>query len=67
MIKEKKISCSDVMQHICENLDAELIDGNFEATSEKAKGLWNNYLGKIEIEAQSQTDATKFYSALYHT
>lgn len=47
------------------NLSKELPDWDFESTRKKAKDLWNTYLGKIDIEAD--TDQKKiFYTAMYH-
>ncbi|MEO1435588.1 MAG: glycoside hydrolase family 92 protein, partial [Bacteroidota bacterium] len=47
------------------NLNTELPDWDFEATTSTASVVWNQYLKKIEIEADEQQKRT-FYTALYH-
>lgn len=47
------------------NLKTELPHWNFNQTRQNAKKTWNNYLSKIEIEADQQQKEI-FYTALYH-
>ena len=46
------------------NLKKELPQWNFSATIDRAKNIWNNYLGRIEIEAP-QKQKEIFYTCLY--
>jgi len=49
------------------NLQAEILDWNFEAVRSKAVASWEKALGKIRIEGGSREERTVFYTALYHT
>jgi predicted alpha-1,2-mannosidase len=49
------------------NLDAEIKDWDFDAVHTKAIQLWNNALGKINIEGGTDEEKKVFYTALYHT
>jgi len=49
------------------NLKRELAADGFEQTMAKAKKLWNDRLGKIEIEGASNDQLRTFYSAMYRT
>lgn len=52
------------------NLQKELVEPfgwNFDAVRESAKEIWNNLLGKIEVEGGSETDKKKFYTNLYRS
>lgn len=48
------------------NLRAENAGWNFEAVRERAAARWNEVLSRIQIEGGSDSDRTKFYTALYH-
>ncbi len=48
------------------NLDAEIPDYNFILVRNNLKKTWNDLLGKIEVEGDSDDDKVKFYTALYH-
>lgn len=49
------------------NLETELDHYNwdFDAVRNDALKIWNDLLGKIEVEGGSETDKTKFYTNLY--
>ena len=47
------------------NLKKELDHWNFEQVKNDGKEIWNNYLKKIEIEADNE-QKTIFYTAMYH-
>lgn len=47
------------------NLQTEIPGWNFEKVKLKAKKVWNNYLGRIDIEA-SKKQKEIFYTSLYH-
>lgn len=47
------------------NLNAEIPDYDYDATRERLASVWENHLGRIEVEGGSETDREKFYSALY--
>lgn len=49
------------------NLQAEIPDWDFDRVHRAGKALWNDALGKIKVEGQSESDKTVFYTALYHT
>ncbi|WP_018630145.1 GH92 family glycosyl hydrolase [Niabella aurantiaca] len=49
------------------NLQRELAADGFEQTMVKAKRLWNERLGRIEIEGASTDQLRTFYSAMYRT
>ncbi len=46
---------------------AEIDKDSFDTVAADAEQEWRDHLGAIEIETDSADDATKFYSALYHT
>jgi len=48
------------------NLSVEITDWNFEKCKQNAETIWNNYLSKIEIEADDM-QKNIFYTSLYHT
>ncbi|MCF8260937.1 MAG: GH92 family glycosyl hydrolase [Melioribacteraceae bacterium] len=48
------------------NLLTEMPAWNFENVVESAQSKWNNVLSRIEVKDVSETNKTKFYSALYH-
>ena len=48
-----------------QNLTNEIADWNFERTKKLAKNIWNQALGKIQIEGGTEAERIKFYSALY--
>jgi len=47
------------------NLEAEIVDWNFDRVKQEAENSWNKELGRIVIEA-SEEKKTIFYTALYH-
>ncbi len=49
------------------NLKREIGNDSFEQTMAKAKKVWNEGLGKIEVEGGTETQMRTFYTALYHT
>ena len=49
------------------NLQAEQIEGGFDAYRKAAYDSWNRELAKIEIESPDTTILRTFYTALYHT
>lgn len=50
------------------NVEQEMPDFAFDQTRSAARGLWNEYLSKVEVPFTSdKEDLTKFYTALYHT
>ena len=48
------------------NLQAEAKTDDFDAVRRQAETLWNNELGRIEIEGASKSQETVFYTSLYH-
>ena len=49
------------------NLEAEAGADDFEGGREAAREAWEKALSAIAVEGGSQTDLTKFYTALYHS
>ena len=49
------------------NLQAEQLEGGFDAYRKAAYDYWNRELSKIEIESEDTTILRTFYSAMYHT
>jgi predicted alpha-1,2-mannosidase len=49
------------------NLAKEIPHWNFDKTLQKVKQMWNNELGKIQIETTDKDKKTIFYTALYHS
>ena len=49
------------------NLKREIGDDTFEQTMTKAENIWNEGLGKIEVEGGSEDQLKTFYTALYRT
>jgi predicted alpha-1,2-mannosidase len=47
------------------NLDAEIGGKSFEAVADETAGVWNDLLGRAEIEALSDEQRRTFYSCLY--
>ncbi len=54
------ISCDQARQ----NLDKEISDWNFERIKSNGRSVWNNALGKIQIEGGSISQRTTFYTAM---
>jgi len=48
------------------NLDAEILDWNFDRVQGQAKVAWQQQLDKIHVTGGSLNDKTIFYTALYH-
>lgn len=49
-----------------QNLNSEKDGFDFVKTATKAKIAWNNHLAKIDVEENSKSKLTTFYTALYH-
>ena len=49
------------------NLDAELPGWDFDAVKDESRRVWNDWLGKIEVEGGTDAQKTKFYTDLWHT
>jgi predicted alpha-1,2-mannosidase len=49
------------------NLQAEIPGWDFDRVREAGKALWDDALGKIRVDGQSEEDKAVFYTALYHT
>jgi predicted alpha-1,2-mannosidase len=48
------------------NLDAELPHWDFDRVRRESREVWNQWLGKIEVEGGSDTQRKKFYTDLWH-
>lgn len=49
------------------NLLAEAPNDDFDKAQEATRNLWNEELGRIEVEGDSINDIVNFYTALYHS
>lgn len=48
------------------NLQAEAEGKTFEDAKEQTHQIWQEYLGRIEVETSKREDKVKFYTGLYH-
>ncbi len=48
------------------NVETEIPDWNFERVVQQANTVWNEALGKIDIETSDYDSRTVFYTSLYH-
>lgn len=48
------------------NLETELPHWHFDQVHADAKNVWNEWLGRIEVEGGTDAQKTKFYTDLYH-
>lgn len=49
------------------NLRGEIPDWDFDRVSRDASRKWEQYLGKIKVETDNDTDKRIFYTAMYHS
>lgn len=49
------------------NLNAEIDHWDFNKTKQEAQQKWEHELSKIQIETETESQKTTFYTALYHT
>ncbi|GAA4241631.1 GH92 family glycosyl hydrolase [Winogradskyella damuponensis] len=49
------------------NLEAEVLNKDFETVKQEAQQIWESQLEKIVIESNDLDKKTNFYTALYHT
>ncbi|RLB53839.1 MAG: glycoside hydrolase family 92 protein [Deltaproteobacteria bacterium] len=55
------------LEHARMNLDAEAPTIDFEGTRAATEAVWEEHLGRAEIEARTEAEFRTFYTALYHT
>jgi len=48
------------------NRETELLHWDFGRVREEAREIWNQWLGRIEVEGGSDAQKTKFYTDLFH-
>ncbi|TNF43020.1 MAG: glycoside hydrolase family 92 protein, partial [Bacteroidetes bacterium] len=48
------------------NLETEIPEWYFENTKTNLEKTWNEFLGTIDVDGESEEDYTKFYTAMYH-
>ena len=48
------------------NLKTEIGDADFETIRHRAEGVWNDYLGRVQIEGGMHDQRRTFYTSLYH-
>ena len=49
------------------NLDAETAGVDFDRAKDGLKSVWEQLLGKVQVEGTNEEDKVKFYTALYHS
>lgn len=52
-------------QKAAENLAEEIVDYDLESAAAKARNVWNDCLGRIEINGSDENAKTVFYTSLY--
>lgn len=62
-----KVALSAVDKEGAQKNLAEIPGWDFDAVRANAKQAWNDYLSKIEVDAQNEEQKRIFYTALYHT
>lgn len=66
-IRLMKVAISYVsIQQARLNLETELPHWDFDRIADESQTVWNNMLGRIEIEGGSETDQRRFYTDLWH-
>ncbi|MDE5612194.1 MAG: GH92 family glycosyl hydrolase [Odoribacter sp.] len=50
-----------------QNLNAEMLDDDFDLYRNRAYDAWNNALSKISVKGNEENDKVKFYTAMYHS
>lgn len=48
------------------NLNAECAAWDFDAVRKESQSIWNNWLGKIDVQGGTVAQKTKFYTDLWH-
>ncbi|QGY42259.1 glycoside hydrolase family 92 protein [Maribellus comscasis] len=61
------VSVEGAENNMLAEIDEEIGLWNFDAVKEMAHKMWNNELGKINVESATLSDKKIFYTALYHT
>lgn len=64
MLKLAISYCSVEQAHL--NLEAELAHWDFDRVREQSRSVWNNWLGRIDVQGGTDSQRTKFYTDLYH-
>lgn len=54
-------------EQACSNAENEAEDWDFDQTLKDTQSQWNDYLGRIHVKAENETDLTLFYSSLYRS
>lgn len=49
------------------NLKTEIGDADFDTIRHRAETVWNNYLGRVQIEGGMHDQRRTFYTSLYHS
>lgn len=62
-----KVALSYVsVQQARANLEAELDHWDFDRVRDESRDVWNDWLGRIEVEGGTDVQRTKFYTDLWH-
>ena len=67
--EEVKVKCAisyTSVENARLNLRSEIKDWDFNRTCAEARNIWNDYLGRIEVEGGTEDQQVKFYTDLWH-
>ncbi len=72
MVKHNVVTCKVASSFISPeqaelNLKAEIGDANFYTIRQRAQNVWNDYLGRVQIEGGMPDQRRTFYTSLYHS
>ncbi len=48
------------------NLKAEIPEWDFEGVRQRLRAVWNEKLGRMQVDGATEKEKTRLYTALYH-
>lgn len=71
-VKHDVVTCKVASSYISPeqaelNLNTEISNADFDTIRHRAEGVWNDYLGRIQIEGGMHDQRRTFYTSLYHS
>lgn len=72
MVKHNVVTCKVASSYISPeqaelNLKTEIGDADFQTIRQRAQDIWNDYLGRVQIEGGMHDQRRTFYTSLYHS
>ena len=67
MVQVKVATSFISIEQARENLEKEVAHETFDQIAAQTKAIWNNYLGRIQIDNSHKRDRAIFYAAMYHS